>query len=183
MLASVGEVPGRTVLDIGCGVGALATTLLTRGARFASYVEVSPDYLEAARTLVRARGLEHKAGFYEADFARTALPMEEADIVLLDRVVCCYPDAGRLLERAARHSAEVLVFSYPSASPLLKLFRALLNGIMALLGKDYRFFVHDPEALFAAARSAGHGCVATRTSGVWHVAHFAKPPNASKRVG
>jgi hypothetical protein len=41
-----------------------------------------------------------------------------ADLVILHRVVCCYPDYERLLTAAADHARRALVFSYPPRNPL-----------------------------------------------------------------
>ena len=47
------------------------------------------------------------------DFAEAALEVAAADIVILNRVVCCYPDMPKLVGAAADHTREVLVLSFP----------------------------------------------------------------------
>ena len=41
----------------------------------------------------RDAGLLDRIDFVDGDFVRRAAETDEADIVTLDRVVCCYPDA------------------------------------------------------------------------------------------
>ena len=162
-------VPGSSVLDIGCGIGAIGTTLLTGGAGSGLFVDVSSAYLNAAREVGAEAGIEERAAFYRDDFATSARPYPEADVVVLDRVVCCYPDAQALLEKAAHHSQRTLVFSYPRPFWFMPLFRALCALGMRLVGQHYRFFLHDPQLLLRAATSAGHGQVVTRPVGLWQL--------------
>ena len=159
----------RTVLDIGCGIGGLGLSLLERGAAHSTFVDVSRAYLRTAQTLAEEREVTEDATFIEADFIQTDL--SPADIVLLDRVVCCYPDAPALLRKAAAHS-ETLVFSYPRPVWWMKVSRWLLNLGMRAWRKDYRFYVHDEDALLEAARSDGHTLQEVRSVGVWRLAVF-----------
>lgn len=171
MLAEVSaEVRDRSVLDIGCGIGALGLSLLERGAAHGTFVDVSRDYLRAARELAGERAVGERAAFVEGDFVRADLA--PADLVLLDRVVCCYPDAPALLRKAAAHSQHDLVFSYPHPAWWMHLSKELLNAGMWLWRKGYRFHVHEREALLRAAESDGHTLQAESRVGVWGVAVF-----------
>ena len=170
MLRAVGDAGGRTVLDIGGGFGALSLTLLAEGAARASLVEVSRDYLEAARLLAETRGVGENMALLRGDFVTTETA--PADIVLLDRVVCCYPDVTALLTKAAHHSEGLLVLTYPKPRPLLKLFRTFLNTGMKFFGRAYRFYLHDEAHILEAAMSSGHKRVLHRslgTFGVWQL--------------
>ena len=156
------------VLDIGCGVGALGLSLLAQGAVHSTFVDVSKDYLQAARDLAEERNVNEQAEFLEADFLHTDL--SPADSVMLDRVVCCYPDAPALLRKAAAHSQTRLVFSYPRPTWWMRLTKRLLNLGMRVWRKSYRFYVHEEAALLAAAESNGHALKEKRSVGVWHIA-------------
>ena len=166
--------PGAAVLDIGCGIGAVGTTLLKKGAGSSTFVDISAAYLQVARQVAAQAEVEDRSTFYQDDFAASARPYAPADVVVLDRVVCCYPDAATLLRRAARCSRETLVFSYPKPSWMVRLFRQLCAFGMQLFGCEYRFFLHDPAQLLQAATSAGHTPVVTRSSGVWQVTKLVK---------
>lgn len=165
-----GRIEGRSVLDIGCGIGGLGLGLLEQGATHSTFVDVSRAYLAAARDLAKAQEVDESAEFIEADFIQTDL--SPADIALLDRVVCCYPDAPALLRKAAAHSGTSLVFSYPRPVWWMKATKHLLNSGMRMWRKEYRFYVHEREALLSAAASAGHVLKEERSVGVWHVATF-----------
>jgi 16S rRNA G966 N2-methylase RsmD len=114
MLAFLEEqgIEGATVLEIGGGVGEVQIELLTRGAARSLNLELSPAYDEEAVRLVREKGLEGRAERRLHDIAANPGAVEPADVVVLHRVVCCYPDYERLLGAAADHARRLLVFSY-----------------------------------------------------------------------
>lgn len=166
--------PETSVLDIGCGIGALGVTLLAKGAGEGTFVDLSSAYLQAAREVAAEAGVAARAALYRDDFATSARPYPCADVVLLDRVVCCYPEGAALLEKAARHSRRTLVYSYPRPLWFMPLFRALCALGMRLMGQRYRFFLHDPDALLRAATAGGGVHVATRRVGVWGLVRVSK---------
>ena len=159
------ELQDKTVLDIGCGVGGLGLSALQRGATSAQLVDVSRGYLRAAREVAGRLEVVDRVSFLEGDF--THLDVKPADIVLLDRVVCCYPAAPALLRKAARHSRGDLVFTYPLPTWWLRAGRAIINRSLTLLRHPYRFYVHDEDTLLAAAASAGHAQTHVTRYGVW----------------
>lgn len=172
-------VEGGSVLEIGCGVGAISTTLLRKGARVGHYVEISSGYLEAAREIAEDAGVSEKATFHLDDFAAAKNRYASADIVVLDRVVCCYPDGTKLIAEAARHSERYLAYTYPRPLWFIRIFKAVLGFRMRLFRQDYRFFLHDPEKLSQAATEAGHVLVATRATGLWQLVVLSKGVDSS----
>ncbi len=171
IIALLGDVSGKSVIEVGCGTGAVSTALLKAGAARASYVEISRDYLREARRIAEEAGVADRAEFYELDFAQDADRVAPADLVIADRVVCCYPEGEKLVERMAAHSLTCLVFSYPAPSWSSRLARSSINLAMRLLGRDYRFFLHDPERLKRAARN-GHRLSREEALGPWRLARF-----------
>ena len=166
------DLAGRTVLDLGCGVGALGLTALARGAASATFVEASQAYLSAARALAEERALGERSSFLSGDAMGLALP--EADLVMLDRVVCCYPEGPALLRRAAELSREALLLSYPRPSPLLRLAARLAAAVLGLVRHPYRFYLHGEAALAQAAESSGHRLVAEARYGRWQLRVYGK---------
>ncbi len=166
--------PGSSVLDIGCGIGALGTALLTKGANEGIFVDISSAYLAAAREVAAEAGVGERAAFYQDDFATSARPHPEVDVVVLDRVVCCYPDAAALLAKAACHSQRTLILTYPWPFWFVRVFRAFCALGMRLSGREYRFFLHDPALLVRTATGAGHTRVVVRSAGVWQLVEVSK---------
>ena len=137
-------------------------------------MDISWDYLRAAREVVEDAGMGERATFVQADFATSSRSFPKADVVVLDRVVCCYPDATTLLERAARHSNQALVFTYPRPLWFMPLFRSVCALGMKVMRREYRFFLHDPEVLLEAATSSGHQHEEARTVGMGRLVKLTK---------
>ena len=89
--------PGASVLEIGGGVGEIQLELLRRGAARATNLEISKNYEAEARRLLEQSGLTDRVTRRFLDIAESPGDVEQADIVVLHRVVCCYPDYERLL--------------------------------------------------------------------------------------
>jgi 2-polyprenyl-3-methyl-5-hydroxy-6-metoxy-1,4-benzoquinol methylase len=169
MLAELRRWPleGRQLLDVGGGIGVIGRELAGSGVASATIVEASPAYLEVAR---REAGSQHGSSptqFILGDFAAIAGTLSDADVVTLDRVVCCYPDAEALLQEAAGRARELLAFTYPRDRWYVRTLFALVNFSLLLTGKKFRAFVHAPERMTAALETAGLVRATQRKTFVW----------------
>jgi hypothetical protein len=169
-LLSQAGVQDATVLEIGGGVGEIQLELLRGGAASATNLELSPAYdAEAARLLAEA-GLADRVHRRLVDIAADPTAVEPADIVVLHRVVCCYPDYEKLLGAAADRARQQLVFSYPPRNPISRAFVAGQNLAFRLAGRDFRTFVHPPAAMLAVLAEHGLRPIAAYRGPVWQVA-------------
>ena len=109
---------GTTVLEVGGGVGEIQLELLGRGAVRTANLELSPAYEEEAARLAREAGVAARIDRRLHDIAADPSEVEPVDIVVLHRVVCCYPDYALLLGAAADHARRLLVFSHPPRNPI-----------------------------------------------------------------
>jgi len=94
-------VAGQTMLDIGSGVGAILHALLKAEAVAATDVDASPAYLAAARAEAARQGHAERITYHHGNFVDIADTLSPADIVTLDRVICCYHDMPTLAERSS----------------------------------------------------------------------------------
>jgi hypothetical protein len=163
-------IEGATVLEIGGGVGEIQIELLKAGAAHAVNLELSPAYDEEAERLLREAALEGRADRRLHDIAVDPEGVEPADVVLLHRVVCCYPDYERLLEAAAQRARRFLVFSYPPRNVLSRLIVNAENLVFKLLRKEYRSFTHPPAAMLGVLAERGLRRTFTHHTLVWQVA-------------
>ena len=106
-------IEGRSVLDIGGGIGAIQLELLAAGASRADAVDASEAYVVAARDEAARRGYADRTSDRIGDFVTLAPVVEPADVVTLDRVVCCYPDVDALLGAAADKARRTIGLVYP----------------------------------------------------------------------
>ncbi len=163
-------IEGASVLEIGGGVGGIQIELLKRGAARAVNLELSPAYEEEANQLLRETALEERAERRLHDIAVDPEGVEAADIVVLHRVVCCYPDYERLLGAAAQRARHLLVFSYPPRNAVSRLFIAAQNLIFRLLRREFRTFVHPPSAMLGLLGQRGLRHTFAHHALVWQVA-------------
>jgi 2-polyprenyl-3-methyl-5-hydroxy-6-metoxy-1,4-benzoquinol methylase len=163
-------IEGATVLEIGAGVGEISIELLKRGAVRAVNLELSSAYEEEARKLLREAGLEDRMDRRIRDIADGEDGIEPADMVVLHRVVCCYPDYERLLNAAAAHAQHVVVFSYPRRNAISRLAVAAQNLTFRLLRRQFRTFAHPPAAMLNVLTERGLRPSFAHHAPIWQVA-------------
>jgi magnesium-protoporphyrin O-methyltransferase len=156
-----------TVLEIGGGVGGLHIELLRRGAQTATNVELSSAYDAEAAELLDEAGLTGRVDRRIVDLAADPEAVPLADVVVLHRVVCCYPDFQRLLGAAADRARRVLVFSYPRPHLLTRAGTLLENLTYAVRGQDFRTFVHSPKAMIDVLAEHGHVAAQSGQNTMW----------------
>jgi 16S rRNA G966 N2-methylase RsmD len=147
---------GASVLEVGGGIGAIQLELLARGASRTVNLELSSGYEEEARALItRAGATGSVTRILGVDLAREPESVEPADMVVLHRVVCCYPDYERLLSAATGHARNVVVFSHPPRNWITRTGACSDNLLMWSTGHSYRGFVHPPDAMVDVVRRHG----------------------------
>jgi len=163
-------IEGATVLEIGGGVGEIEIELLKAGAARAQNLELSSAYEEDARELAEKAGVGGRVDWLIHDIAAAPEAVEPADIVVMNRVVCCYPDYERLLEAAADHARRAVVFSYPPRNASIRAFYGVFNLAMRLMRRGFRGFAHPPGAMLAVLEARGLRLTYEHHVGIWHVA-------------
>jgi|SRR5215469_1158871 len=158
---------GKELLDIGGGIGILAWELAEADVAGTTLVEASPAYLEVAQRECAKRSATELAKFILGDFTVVADSLPEADVVTLDRVVCCYPDAEALLSAAATRTRQLLAFTYPRDRWYVRLITLLQNLMRKMKGNPFRTFVHSPERMSSVLQRAGLVRDATRGTLAW----------------
>jgi 2-polyprenyl-3-methyl-5-hydroxy-6-metoxy-1,4-benzoquinol methylase len=148
-------VEGASVLEIGGGVGEIQLELLARGAARTTNLELSDGYEPEAARLAREAGVEERVQRRRHDIAVDPQGVEPVDVVVLHRVVCCYPDYERLLGAAADHARHLLVFSHPPRNPVSRAIVATQNLGFRLTGREFRTFAHPPRAMLGVLERHG----------------------------
>ncbi len=150
-----GGIDGASVLDIGAGVGAVHLGLLARGAESATDVDASRSYIEAARDEADRQGVTDRVRHVYGDFATLTDLVEAADLVALDRVVCCYADMPALVGRAAALTRRRLGLVYPRDGSMYRAAATIANGLNRARRDPFRVYVHRSAAVDALAVAAG----------------------------
>ena len=173
--ASAGGLEGARVLEIGGGIGTLQTELLLAGAERGEIVELVGAYEPYARELARENGLEERSTFTVADVLEDPSSVDAADVVLLNRVVCCSPDGVDLTSRAAALARHTLVVSFPRDVLWVRVGLRLVNAGQRLFRRSFRVFLHSPAALATAAGVEGLTPAESGQGAIWAFAAFRRP--------
>jgi 2-polyprenyl-3-methyl-5-hydroxy-6-metoxy-1,4-benzoquinol methylase len=161
---------GASVLEVGGGIGEIEIELLQAGAARTQNLELSPAYEQQARTLAGQAGVQGRIDWRIHDLAGDPGAVAPADLVVLHRVVCCYPDYERLLGAAADHARRALVFSYPPRNLLSRAFYAVFNLVMRLTRSGFRGFAHPEGAMLGVLEDRGLRRTFQHHSRIWQVA-------------
>jgi SAM-dependent methyltransferase len=170
---------GSTVLDVGGGIGVIDHELLRSGAGHAVLVDASPAFLAVARQLARERNALDRFELVTGDFVTLSAEVESADIVTLDRVVCCYPDVEGLLSRSAGRARVVLGLVLPRDRWIIRLGLRVLNLWFRLRGKTYRAYAHPNRLVDRLVAAAGLRPVAETSTFYWRVVAYERSGNPS----
>jgi len=158
---------GKTVLDVGAGIGALGFELLAAGVERVTAVEAAPAYVAAAREEAARRNVSDRLDLVHGDFVSVVEDVMPADVVTMDRVVCCYPAYQPLLEAALRRSRRLLAFSYPRDRWYVRAAVGIQNLARALFGNPFRGYVHSARAMDALLEAHGFSRTERRETLKW----------------
>lgn len=142
---------------MGGGIGAIELELLAAGAARATSIEISGAYETEAQSLLAERGLDDRVERRIGDFVAEGASIEQHDIVVLHRVVCCYPDVDALVGEAAAHAYRVLLLTYPQRRWTIRAGVRVVNLFLRLSRCGFRTYAHPVERIVAAA--GRHGLV------------------------
>ena len=164
------DLDGATVLEVGGGVGEIQLELLKHGAARTVNLELSPAYEQEAVRLAREAGVEGRIERRLHDIAIEPAAVEPVDVVVLHRVVCCYPDYERLLGAAGDHAGRLLVFSHPPRNLISRAIVATQNLGFRLMRREFRTFAHPPAAMLEVLERRGLRPAYAHRGVPWHVA-------------
>lgn len=165
---------GATLLDVGGGVGVIHHELLDDVAARAIQVETSSAYLKAARQEADALGHADRVTFLHADFTDAAPQLAPADIVTLDRVVCCYPDFRALLGAAASRARKAVALVYPREKWYVRLAIQTIDFVQSLRKDPFRVFLHPVSEMGSVLKSAGFNRIFMEQLGFWEIALYSR---------
>lgn len=165
--------PGDALLDVGGGIGVLGLELQGVGLREVILAEAAPAYFTVAQDLHDRSAGTTRFRVVSGNFTEIA-PPPTAEIVTLDRVVCCYPDYARLLQAAAACAGRAIGLSFPHDRWYIRLVFRLENLMRRVTGNAFRAFVHPPSEMAAVLSAAGWRRLGQRTTRVWCVERWGR---------
>jgi hypothetical protein len=176
--ASARGIAGATVAEIGGGIGQVLLELVKAGAARGEVVELVPSYEPHVRALARDAGVADRVSFRTADLVANPAAGEPADVVVLNKVVCCTPDGVELAGIAASLARRTLVLSHPRETWWVRAGIATANVLLRLRGRRFRVFVHPARALEAAVEAHGLARASERAGPLFRIAAFERSARA-----
>lgn len=163
---------GATLLDVGGGIGVIDHELFRAGVGRAVLADASSSALDVARSVARENGTLDRLELVEGDFVRRADSLDAADLVTLDRVVCCYPAAEALVSRAAARAKRALGLVLPRDRWFVRLGIRVINVGFWIRRSAYRSYHHSNADIDRFAATHGLRPAAERSTLYWRVVVF-----------
>ncbi len=160
---------GYELLEIGGGVGEIQLELLKTGAAHVTNVELATRYESVALELLRDHGVTDRVERRLGDFVREAELVPSADVVVMNRVVCCYPDPEALVSAAASHARRFLVMTFPVDRWWIRLGLSVANLLLAVRGNTFRGYAHATRGIVASAQRHGMRPAEHRRGLIWQL--------------
>ncbi|MBI3163972.1 MAG: methyltransferase domain-containing protein [Chloroflexi bacterium] len=161
-----------SLLDVGGGIGAIHHELLKDVAGEATHVDASSAYLKIAAEEAKRLGHSEQVKFIHADFTDIANDIPQADVVTLDRVVCCYPNFRALLKAASSKSRRAVAMTYPRETWYMKMGIAAVNFFQKLRNDPFRVFIHPVTEMEVLLNGEGLQKISTNRLFVWEMSLY-----------
>ena len=150
-------IQSKSVLEIGSGAGELARELAQRGAGSVTGIDLSAETVALAEREAAAEGLSGKIRFEVGNGATE--PLAPHDVVVMNRVICCYPHAQELITHTSDAALQVFAFTVPRNEGVLRLYWRLgfgaENTYHALRRRQFRAYLHDVSRIDGWLRDRG----------------------------
>lgn len=163
------RVQADTLLDIGAGVGVLHHELLASGVGAAVHVDAAQAYVQAAQLEAERRGQTRRVQFLHGDFLALASTVAPADLVTLDRVLCCHPELDPLLLASTARTRHYWAASFPRDRWYVRLHNRWQNWRRARAGNAFRTAIHPVARIYDLLSQAGLRPVLVRRRPVWEI--------------
>jgi phospholipid N-methyltransferase len=155
------------VLEIGSGVGHLHQTLLEQGAASAVGIDLASRMVDEAQHWAEERKLAGRTDYLEGDFMEIHESLSGADVTVLDKVVCCYPDADGLVHASLKKTNRVYALTYPRNRWYIRTMMGISAFMLKLVRSDFRPYVHDPEVIEKWITETGFSKAYQNNNMVW----------------
>ena len=164
---------GSSLIEVGGGAGQIQVELLETGVIAKSLnIDLSDSWEEAGRALIKEHGLEERVERRIGDFVDEVENLPRADLVILHKVICCYPDWRSMLTAAAGRAKEVVGVTLPAYRWSNRLMVGLTNLTLRLRGMQFRAFVHPTQPMIELMKLAGFRIAYDQIHPVWRTVVF-----------
>lgn len=168
------DLQGKSLLDIGGGIGAISFELIDHGIDISNHIDASTAYLKTSETEAKNRGLSNLINYKFGDFTEISEEIAMSDIVTLDRVICCYPDMEKLVDRSTTKAKLFYGVVYPREGWSIRAAMKIGNLWFKIRGSDFRTYLHSPVEIDAKIRDNGFKKKKEMQTIIWKVVLYEK---------
>jgi tRNA1(Val) A37 N6-methylase TrmN6 len=169
------RIDGLSVIEVGSGIGDLAIELVSTGASRYFGSDLSEPSLNAANRLVSDRGFGEKIEFINDNIIDNDQLFVTADLVLSNKVVCCYPYMQKFIEITVGKAGKYYAIVYPRDNIGAKIVGKIVNLILSLIDSGgFCVYIHDTKKINEIIRSYGFQRVFYGKTFIWEVLVFEK---------
>lgn len=169
ILHALGGVQDRAFIDVGAGIGAVTHGVLLLGAKHVTVVDASHAYLETLLEEARRQGYTERINTHHGDFAEIAPALPKADVITMDRVVCCYGNVTGLLNQACTRATWRICLSFPRRAWWSQAAIWSFNLIQRVRQHAFRVYYHAPNHIDQCLVDNGFVPVKSDKSILWSV--------------
>ena len=167
-------VQGLNFLDIGGGIGAIQYDLIKAGASNGTSIEASSAFFDVVKEEALQNGLAERVNFKYGDFSTAAGDVDSADIVTLDKVICCYDNMSELVGLSSKLARKIYAVIYPRDVWWTKLALLMMNFYPRIKGSSFRVFIHPTKKVEEIIFGNGLKRNYYATTLFWQVAIFTR---------
>ena len=164
-----------TLLDIGSGIGDIQHALLGEGVKESINCEASSAFIDACKQEAERQGSANRITHIKGNFVDIADDIPSADIVTLDRVICCYHDMPDLVNKSLEKTRKLYGIVIPIDKWWVKLTTSIYYNLRFLIQQNpFRVFVHSTEAVDELITGKGFDRIFYDVKGTWQISVYVK---------
>lgn len=163
------DMEGRSLIDVGGGVGALQWWFLQNSGKETTAIDASTAYLKQAEEHATKNNWMAKTRFIFGDYTQVHSQAGRADYITLDKMVCCYPDYKEIIEISCQQAKAYIALSYPIDGFISKSINFIGSFLAKLRGNSFRPYIHPVKGIREVFEQQGFQRVSYTMSFPWHV--------------
>ncbi|MCH8328272.1 MAG: methyltransferase domain-containing protein [Candidatus Marinimicrobia bacterium] len=168
------DIRESSLLDIGGGIGVIQLELLKAGASRSTDIDAASAYLEIARQEATRENLAARTAYQFGDFVELADQVAQADIVTLDKVLCCYDDIDSLVKSSAAKAGQYYAVIYPQDKWWTQIIRAFGFLVSIIYRTTFQTFIHSTDHVDRLIRSSGLKPIHTEKKMFWQMVIYGR---------
>ena len=171
------SIAGKSLMDIGGGIGAIQFELFKKGLKSAASVDASPAYLESSKKAAQNLSLEDKITYEQGDFVDIASSLNHADITTLDKVICCYENYEDLVKLSVQKTNQVYGIILPRDVWWVRSVNAIGNWFRNITRSKFKSYVHSMSAIEDIIFQNGFQRLYEENHLQWTISVYGKTPH------